>query len=207
MLLGDLHPSNLLVVIFLFFGTIAVGFGAIGETHYAIISIIIPAIVHFFNDAYANANPREESQIAFGIELEALSKMVTYGLAPVSLLIRITEGSVAALVVSAFYLLAVAVRIAHFNRPLEMQGELEPGIIYGLPLVSIAIALPILSLISWVIPLNIAGIIWLLVFAVLLVGFVIKYPLPKIPANYKFALLGLGLVAVVALLVQGTLIK
>ncbi|MBR7927483.1 hypothetical protein KBI51_04765 [Aerococcaceae bacterium zg-ZUI334] len=207
MLLGDLHPSNLLLVLFLFFGTIAVGFATIGETHYAIISLVLAAIIHFFNDSYANANQREDAQVAFGLELEALSKMVTYGLAPVSLLIRITDGSVAALVISAFYLLAVAVRIAHFNRPIELQGELELGTIYGLPLVSIAMALPILSLISWAIPLNIASILWLLVYAVLLVGFVIKYPLPKISAKYKFALLGLGLVAVILLIIQGTLIK
>lgn len=207
MILGELHPSHLLVVLFLFFGSVAVGFSTIGETHYAIISIVIAAIIHFFNESYANASEREDKQIAFGFELEALSKMVTYGLAPASLLIHLTGGNVAALIISAFYLLAVAVRIAHFNRPIEWQGEVTAGVIYGLPLISVVIVLPILSLISWAMPLWLVGFLWMLIFAILTVGYVVNFPLPKIPANYKFILLGAGVLAVILLIIQGTLIK
>nr|WP_276931515.1 hypothetical protein [Globicatella sulfidifaciens] len=52
MILGNLNKANLLVIIFLFFGSVSVGFTMIGETHYAIMSIIIGAIIHFFNGAY-----------------------------------------------------------------------------------------------------------------------------------------------------------
>ena len=203
MILGNLNKANLLVIIFLFFGSVSVGFTMIGETHYAIMSIIIGAIIHFFNGAYQYQEDLEEEELSFAIELNSLSKMVTYGLAPSVLLVQITNQSVVSVMVAAFYLLAVATRIAHYNRPLELQGEVEESSVYGLPLVSIAMVLPLLSILTWIAPTTLVMYLWILAFGLCLVGFILKIELPRIPANFIFAILALGIFALGLLLIQG----
>lgn len=205
MLLGNLNRSNLLVIIFLFFGSVSVGFSVIGETQYAIISIVIAAIIHFFNQVPLFDTKLDDQQASFGLELDVLSKMVVYGLAPAVLLVKVTNGAVGSVVVAALFLLAAAIRLAHYNRPVEYQGDDEEGKYYGLPLVAITIVLPLLSLISWIIPGYIAVFLWTIIYLVVLVGYVIKMELPSIPSNYKYALLALGALSVIALILQGPL--
>lgn len=166
---------------------------------------MIAAIIHFFNQVPLFDTKLDDQQASFGLELDVLSKMVVYGLAPAVLLVKVTNGAVGSVVVAALFLLAAAIRLAHYNRPVEYQGDDEEGKYYGLPLVAITIVLPLLSLISWIIPGYIAVFLWTIIYLVVLVGYVIKMELPSIPSNYKYALLALGALSVIALILQGPL--
>lgn len=204
MLLGNLNKSNLLVMAFLFFGAISVGFTIIGETHYSIIAIIIGAFVHFFNSVLVASTDLTEEEDSFGRELNNLSKMATYGLAPMTLLVKVTNGELISVIVSALFLVAVAIRLAHYNRPLALQGEdIAKKVQSGLPLVSIVIVLPILALLTYVVPTIVTHFLWSLSFIVVAIGLIIKVYLPKIPPKYQLAIMAGGLVAIILLLIFG----
>ena len=207
MFLGNINRSSLLILLFLFFGSVSTAFAIIGQTHYAIISLIVAAAIQFFYAGFIRLKSVADEEISFAYEIEALSKMVTFGLAPAALLFEVTGASNGAVIVGTLFLLATAVRIAHYNRPIELQGvEDEKDNMFGLPLVSIVIVLPILSLISIVMPGYLAKFLWILIYALAMVGFIVKFPIPKIPTNFKFAILALGLLAVIALIIQGPLV-
>ena len=48
MFLGNLHQSNVIILLRLFFGAVGVGFAVINETQYALVSLIIAAIIGIF---------------------------------------------------------------------------------------------------------------------------------------------------------------
>lgn len=205
-MLGDINRSNLIVIIFLFFGSISVAFTSIGQSQYAIASLVIAAIIHFFNDTFVSRQEIQDQEVAFGLELNNLAKMVVYGLAPATLLIRVTNGDFISVVVASIFLLSVAIRLAHYNRPIEWQGHEAQAGVKGLPLVAIVMLLPLLSLFSWILEAYMAIFLWNIVYLIVLFAYVIRIDVPSIPANYKFAVLALGLLSIIALLIQGNLI-
>ncbi|HFI0462764.1 TPA: hypothetical protein ACGO1T_000161 [Streptococcus suis] len=205
-MLGNHSRSTLIIVCFLFFGAVSTAFATTGQSQYAIVSIIIASIIRFFNASYVNAQAPDDVALSFALELESLAKMVTYGLAPASLLIRVTQGHFAGVLIGSFYLLSVATRIAHYNRPLEWQGQTLGETKLGIPLVSVALTLPVLSLLSWILPPYMATFLWILVFLILTIGMVLKIQVPPIHPNFKLAVLALGILAAIALIIQGTII-
>lgn len=206
MFLGNLHQSNVIILLRLFFGAVGVGFAFISETQYALVSLIIAAIIGIFTYRLGATFERDEAQVSFALELDVLADMVVYGLLPSALLVKLTFQSVAGVFIMALYLLAVAIRLAHFNRSERFLGELPENAYKGLPLQVAAIALPLVSLLGYVMELQIFQYIWAIVFIGLGAGFVITYPIPKIPNKYILPLAGVGILVIILLIVLGSLI-
>lgn len=190
-----LNISVIFNLLFLFFGSVSVGFSVIGQTHYAIICIVVATLLLFFK----KMNEAVMDEVIFSFEM--LSKMVTFGLAPMVLLVSVTSGNFLAVFIGSFYILACAIRITYLNFENEDSEDKQQG----LPLFSVAMVLPILSLISWILGDNERTILWNLIFLVLLVAFVIPKKLPRIPAKFQFALLAVGILLIAILLLQGPL--
>lgn len=206
MFLGNLHQSNVIILLRLFFGAVGVGFAVINETQYALVSLIIAAIIGIFTYRLGATFERDEAQVSFALELDVLADMVVYGLLPSALLVQLTFQSVLGVFIMALYLLAVAIRLAHFNRSERFLGDLPENAYKGLPLQAAAIVLPVISFLGYVIDLQIFQYIWGLVFIALGAGFVITYPVPKIPNKYILPLAGVGILVIILLIVLGSLI-
>lgn len=206
MFLGNLHQSNVIILLRLFFGAVGVGFAMINETQYALVSLVIAAIIGIFTYRLGATFERDEAQVSFALELDVLADMVVYGLLPSALLVQLTFQSVFGVFIMALYLLAVAMRLAHFNRSERFLGELPENAYKGLPLQAAAVALPLVSFLGYVMNLQIFQYIWAIVFIALGVGFVITYPIPKLPSKYLLPLAGVGILVVILLIVLGSLI-
>ncbi|MBG9978694.1 hypothetical protein [Ruoffia tabacinasalis] len=205
MFLGKINQSNALTLFSLFFGAVGVGFSMIGESQYTIISLIIASVGYIFSYRFTAMFEREDAQISFDLEFDVLSKSVVYALLPASLLISLSLGSVLSVIVAALYILAVIIRLAHFNQAIEFQGEQFDGKTQGLPLEASAIFIPIISLLGYVIPMNIFQYVLAVAYIIIGASFVVKYPIPKLPEKWLVYVLILALVLVVAFIFLGTL--
>lgn len=206
MFLGNLHQSNVIILLRLFFGAVGVGFAFINETQYALVSLIIAAIIGIFTYRLGATFETDEAQASFALELDVLADMVVYGLLPSALLVQLTSQSVVGVFIMALYLLAVAIRSAHFNRSERFLGELPENAYNGLPLQTSAIVLPVISLLGYLIDLSIFQYIWGIVMIALAVGYVVTYPVPKLPNKYILPLAGVGILVVILIIFLGSLI-
>ena len=177
----------------------------IGESQYTIISLIIASVGYVFSYRFTAMFDREDAQISFDLEFDVLSKAVVYALLPASLLIGLSFGSVLSVIVAALYILAVITRLAHFNQAIEFQGEQLDGKTLGIPLEASAILIPIISLLGYVIPLNIFQYILAVVYIIIGLSFIVKYPIPKLPEKWLVYVLIAALVLVVAFIFLGSL--
>lgn len=206
MFLGNLNQSHALSIFSLFFGAVGVGFSFVGETQYTMISLIIATVGFIFGRRFTTMFHRDEHHIAFGLELELLSKAVVYGMLPASLLISMSFASTFSVLIGALYILAVCIRLAHFNQALEYQGhQAEEGMARGLKLELSAIVIPLLTLLAYLIPLSVFQYVLAVIYIILGIGFVLDYPLPKLPEKWVPYVLALALVLVVAYLFLGSL--
>lgn len=202
-MIGKFSRVHFLTYFFLFLGSVSVGFSIIGQTHFAIICMMLGAMVQFFNGLYQLQFDQDEQEESFSLELENLSKMVSFGLAPATLLMTITKGDFFAVLAGSVYLLAVTIRLAHFNRPVEWQGAEEGDEGQGLFLSANVLILPVLHLFFWFLPAYLVVFIWSLVFILVSAGFLVKFKLPTLPKAYQWAPLALGVIEVILLFLQG----
>lgn len=205
MFLGKLNQSNALTLFSLFFGAVGVGFSFIGESQYSIISLIIASVGYIFSYRFTAIFDREDAQISFDLEFDVLSKTVVYALLPVSILITLSFGSVLSVIIAALYILTVIIRLSHYNQAIEFQGEQHEGKTQGLPLEASALIIPLVSLLGYIIPLNIFQYILAVVYVLLGASFVLNYPIPKLPEKWLIYVLIVALVLVVAFIFLGTL--
>ena len=206
MFLGNIHQSNVIILLRLFFGAVGVGFALISEIQYALVSLIVAAIIGIFSYRLGATFERDEAQISFALELEVLSYMVDYGLVPTSILLKLSAASVWGVVLVALFLLAVAIRLAHFNRSARFQGEIPENAYQGLPLQASAIVLPVISLLGYLIDLSVFQYVFAFTYLLLGLGYVMNYPIPKIPGKFILPLAGLGILLAIILIWLGSIL-
>lgn len=185
-MLGDLHQSNLVIVARMFFGIVGTGFAYTGSYEYALISLMISAVMNVYAFDIAGQFQQDDRQLSFGIELEVLADFVSFGLLPACLLLSVNQANIWSIIGFAVYLLAVAIRLAHFNRPADYQDvDYDDQNQYlGLPLLAVAPVLPVVFLLSYVLPLNIFAWILIAIMIVLAAAYVIAKPIPMLRKDY-----------------------
>lgn len=198
--------SKIFILLHLLFGIVAIAFSVIWETQYTIISIIIAAVMIYFNKLSLLTGKSEGNKIKNHDLMILLSKMVTLIIAPMVLLIVVSKGDFWAILIGTVYTIAAIVRMAMLEREYDTVNWDEDEANKGVPLFSIAILLPVLSLICWILPDSARLIIWNLSYLLMSGSFVMPYSIPKIPSNFQYGLLALGLLAIAALLLQGPMI-
>ena len=98
---------------------------------------------------------RTEDEKSFGIQIDSLSDMVCFGILPVMICFRLGMKYIYSKVILTLYALAGLIRLAYYNvMEGKRQAETDEDRKYyqGLPITSMAIALPFLFLISPLFP-------------------------------------------------------
>lgn len=206
MFIGNLHRSNVLVVFSLFFGAVGIGFAILNQTQYALISLIISTIADAFIYKFNNAFERDEAEASFSIELERLTDFVIFGLLPAVLLIQVLQAHVVGVLIAALYMLATAIRLAHFNRSSRFLEEVPAGFTIGVPLELIGIVLPVISLFGYILPLIAVQVLFGLLFAAFSIGFVINRLVPKVPSEWTLYIFGVQAVVAGVLMWLGSIL-
>lgn len=207
MFIGNLHRSNVLVMFSLFFGAVGIGFAIINQTQYALLSLIIATIADVFIYKFSRAFDCDDAVVSFAKGLEYLADFVIFGLLPAVLLIQVLQASVWGLLLSALYMSAVAIRLAHFNRAARFQIEHSPGTMLGVKVELSGLMLPLVALLGYVLPLLAFQIVFALVYAALAFGYIWKRELPEIPSSWTIFIFGVQVVVAGVLIALGSIIK
>ncbi|MBR0456841.1 MAG: CDP-alcohol phosphatidyltransferase family protein [Firmicutes bacterium] len=116
----------------------------------AILCLMMAGVCDIFDGAIASTKDRNRSEKDFGIQIDSLSDLISFGVLPAVFVYMITGQNLAAGVVCAGYVLCALIRLAYFN-VLEEERQRHSAerrkIYLGLPVTAAAAALPIAYLI------------------------------------------------------------
>lgn len=136
-------------VVLTYLGMLAAFLGVIkaidGDFQLGIVCLMIAGVCDMFDGMVANTKKRDRMEKNFGIQIDSLSDLISFGVFPAVFVYMITEKTVLSAFISSFYLLAALIRLAYFNVLEEERQKMteEKRTSYlGLPVTTIAITLP-----------------------------------------------------------------
>ncbi|MDD6346774.1 MAG: CDP-alcohol phosphatidyltransferase family protein [Lachnospiraceae bacterium] len=122
----------------------------------AVFCLMAAGICDMFDGAVAATKDRSPAEKAFGIQIDSLSDLISFGVLPALFVYRLSEGSRTAGLLAALYVLCALIRLAWFNTAETERQAAECGrrrSYLGLPVTTIAVLLPLLYLayhLAWV---------------------------------------------------------
>ena len=175
-----------------------------GKPDAAVICLIISGVCDMFDGTVARTAKRDHMQKAYGIQIDSLADVMSFGLLPAAIGYCLFDlsgnhspmATVLTLAICVLYVLCGLMRLAWFNvTEEEMQAKGEKRTYYvGLP---ITVASLILSVTYFVIAgLECVSVIYTGLLLVLAVAFVSKFHMPKVKLKYVVvvAFVGLGII-------------
>lgn len=198
-LLGYYNYTVVLTYLGMIFAFLGVIKAIEGDYAAGIGCLMLAGVCDMFDGMVANTKKRDRMEKNFGIQIDSLSDLISFGVFPAVFVYLITERTLLSLIVTAFYLLAALIRLAYFNVLEEERQKTttEKRTSYlGLPVTTIAITLPGIYLIFEQFFKNYS----LLLGALLVSGifFLLPKEIKKPNVVGKIGLLVLGLVEIIA---------
>jgi CDP-diacylglycerol--serine O-phosphatidyltransferase len=184
---GRLNAPNALTFSGLICGLTACFLAVHSHTALAYIGLIYAGIFDLFDGWAARRRPRSKDEQLFGIQLDSLVDMASFGFTPVVIALHAGLATITDLALYVAYVAAVALRLAHFN---TLQGGVSPAssqapkYYIGLPVTYAALVFPVLYAFIHLIP-RFEGHILRAAFVFLTAAFVLRIPIPK-PGGWFF---------------------
>ena len=112
--LGVYHPSVLLTYLGLSISLYGVFFSK--SFAFSLILLILAVLCDTFDGMVANAFQRNDLEKAFGVQIDSLSDLISFGVFPVQIYLQyFAKFGVVSFLLSVLYLLSVVTRLAYFN--------------------------------------------------------------------------------------------
>ena len=112
--LGVYHPSVLLTYLGLSISLYGVFFSK--SLAFSLILLILAGLCDTFDGMVANAFQRNDLEKAFGVQIDSLSDIISFGVFPVQIYLQyFAKFGVFSFLLSVLYLLSVVTRLAYFN--------------------------------------------------------------------------------------------
>ena len=112
----------------------------------AVILLMAAGLCDMFDGAVASTKKRSVSEKRFGIQIDSLSDLISFGVLPAVFVYQLSGRKVHCGIISALFILAALIRLAFFNVLEEERQSIDPGsksFFLGVPVTMIAIILPI----------------------------------------------------------------
>ena len=141
-------------VILTYFGMLSAVVGifmAMHESYWnAMLCLMIAGICDIFDGAVASTKDRDRDEKVFGIQIDSLSDLISFGVLPAVFTYMITGQNIAAGVICAGYVLCALIRLAYFNvmeEERQRHSSDRRKIYLGIPVTAAAALLPIIFLV------------------------------------------------------------
>ncbi len=121
----------------------------------AIFCLMAAGVCDMFDGAIASTKDRNKYEKHFGIQIDSLSDLISFGVLPAVFVYRFTGDNRVSAVVSSFYLLCALIRLAYYNvQEADRQEKTTERreCFLGLPVTTAAIVLPILFFVTRAFP-------------------------------------------------------
>ena len=163
----------------------------------AVFCLMVAGICDMFDGAVASTRPRDENEKRFGIQIDSLSDLVSFGVMPGFTLYAMAPSFFTGVCVCT-YILAALIRLAYFNVLEENRQQAEvparPSFM-GVPVTTIALVLPLYYVIfgRWFPQLLTSVVPCCVVLLGTAISFVTPVELPKVRTTGKIVLLVVGI--------------
>ncbi len=120
-------------------------FAASGYPFWAVICLLFAGLTDMFDGKVASTMKRNDAEKAFGIEIDSLCDLISFGVLPIAIGYGIGLSGGFFYASAAVYLLCAIIRLAYFNVDEAQRQKNESGrrkVYYGLPVTSAAIIFP-----------------------------------------------------------------
>lgn len=166
---------------------------------WAVFALAFSGLCDMFDGKIARTKKdRTDDGKNFGIQIDSLCDVVCFGVLPIVICFRMGMDQIVGMAILVLYGLAGVIRLGYFNvMEAKRQNETDEARKYyqGLPITSMAIALPLLFVVSPLFPSPGIFVIALHVLVALVGGlFILNFPLRK-PSPWKILII-VGVVAV-----------
>jgi len=166
-----------------------------GNIGLAMFCLMVCGLCDMLDGPLARRRKRNERENNFGIQIDALADLVSFGIFPVVIGFAAGAGdlfrdpvsfvSIISIVIAMIYVLAALIRLAYFNViEIELQNKKEKRKYYeGMPVTFVAILIPLIYSICLITGVSLASIYpaMLFIFAVM---FLVRVKIPKIRPRY-----------------------
>ncbi len=161
----------------------------------SVVCLMLAGVCDMFDGAIAATKDRNTYEKHFGIEIDSMCDLISFGVLPAIFVYMIMGQTPLAGVIVALYVLCALIRLAYYNvqeydRQQRTNGKRE--VFLGIPVTSIAIALPLPYLINRQFGLT-GNAVYLVLLAIAAVGFVsgIEIKKPQIAGKIVMIILGI----------------
>lgn len=116
-----------------------------GDYWYAVLSLMFAGICDMFDGAVASTKERDREEKRFGIQIDSLSDLISFGVLPGIFVYMISGQNGLVGVISALFVLCALIRLAYFNVLEEERQSLTTECrksYLGIPVTNVAILLP-----------------------------------------------------------------
>lgn len=196
-IIGFYRPCDLLTMTGTTIAIIGIFLSINGYCLYAIFCLIFAGICDAFDGKLASLHKSDKSQKTYGIELDSLSDIVSFGILPIVIAICTTECNFITYLVFIFYILCGLVRLSYYNVLSHTKKENNNHFI-GVPITSVAIFFPVIWLASYYIE-------WIqfnftIFFLILGILYIVPIKIEKLDTQEKTVLSLIGIVFIIVIL-------
>ena len=189
---------------------VGMSFALSGNIVLALICLMVCGLCDMLDGPVARRKKRTEREKNYGIQIDALTDLVSFGAFPVVIgyalgfvtvrYIPDTFSLIAFISVTAFYILAAIIRLAYFNAvEIELQQKKEKRKYYvGMPTTFVSILIPLVYTVCYILNVSFAF-VYPLMLLVIALAFLSRIKFPKIRGRYLVIFLMVGLPLVIFL--------
>lgn len=138
--LGYINLANCITLFGLILSLSSCFYALNGNLKLSITFLIISGICDLFDGVVARKLKRSESEKEFGIQLDTIVDVVSFGVTPVVIVFSVAGAMWYALAVYIFYIVCAVVRLAYFNTSVDINTVVQHY--RGLPVTYVALVLP-----------------------------------------------------------------
>ena len=194
------------ILTYISFASAMAGIFCASTTHlrWAVFFLAFSGLCDMFDGKIARTKKdRTEDEKSFGIQIDSLCDVVCFGVLPIVICFKLGMNHIYSMVILVLYGLAGLIRLAYFNvAEARRQSETEEARKYyqGLPITSMAIALPILFVVSPLFPSHGVFLIILhIVVAAVGILFITDFKMPKFSPKGIFLITAVVFAAVLVI--------
>jgi len=189
---------------------VGMSFALGGKIVLALICLMVCGLCDMLDGPVARRKKRNEREKNYGIQIDALTDLVSFGAFPVVIgyalgfvtvrYIPDTFNLILFIAVTAFYVLAAIIRLAYFNAvEIELQQKKEKRKHYvGMPTTFVSILIPLVYTVCFILNVSFAF-VYPVMLLIIALAFLSRIKFPKIRGRYLVIFLMVGLPLVIFL--------
>ena len=197
MLIGIYNKSVILTFLGLCFSTIGITMALQGKINIGMMCLILAGVCDSFDGYIANKTKRNEREKQYGVQLDSLVDIVSFGVLPVILMVSLGYTNLYHTIIYIVYLITGVIRLAYFNVTI---GEKN---FKGIPITFSAILFPVVYILLSVIKGYQIEWIYLILTVLLSIGHIINISIKKPSLKTKIVLFILAIFLIIVYIIRG----